>query len=49
MLIRDQFFDPTFIEAMSSEFREGLPMELQYSDDLVLIAKTEELLVGKIQ
>ena len=37
------------LEALSREFREGLPMELLYADDLVLMAETEELLVEKIQ
>ena len=32
------------LEALSREFREGLPMELLYSDDLVLISETKELL-----
>jgi len=36
------------LEALSGDFREGLPMELQYGDDLVLM-ETEELLVEKIQ
>ena len=34
------------LEALSREFREGLPMELLYVDDLVLIAETKELLQG---
>ena len=33
------------LEALSREFREGLPMELLYVDDLVLIAETKELLL----
>ena len=33
------------LEALSSEFRKGLPWELLYSDDLVLFAESEELLV----
>jgi hypothetical protein len=37
------------LEALSSEFREGLPVELLYADDLVLIAESEELLVRKIR
>ena len=37
------------LEALSREFREGLPMELLYADDLVLMAETEELLVEKIR
>ena len=32
------------LEALSREFREGLPMKLLYGDDLVLMAKSEELL-----
>ena len=36
------------LEAMSREFREGLPMELLYADDLVLVAETEELLMEKL-
>ena len=31
------------LEAMSREFREGLPMELLYADDLVLMAELEEV------
>ena len=27
------------LEALSREFREGLPMELLYADDLVLVAE----------
>ena len=37
------------LEALSREFREGLPMELLYVDDLVLVAKTEELLMEKLR
>ena len=37
------------LEALSREFREGLPMELLYADDLVLVAETEELLMGKLR
>ena len=36
------------LEALSREFREGLPMELLYADDLVLVAGTEELLMEKL-
>ena len=36
------------LEALSRKFRGGLPMELLYADDLVLMAETEELLVKKI-
>ena len=37
------------LEALSREFRESLPMELIYMDDLVLIAETEELLLEKLR
>src|SRR5260221_512039 len=37
------------LEALSKEFREGLPWELLYADDLALIAKSEEKLVEKIK
>ena len=37
------------LEALSREFREGLPMELLYVDDLVLIAETKELLLEKVR
>ena len=37
------------LEALSRRFREGLPFELLYADDLVLIAETEEELLGKIR
>ena len=30
------------LEALSRDFREGLPRELLYADDLVLMAETEE-------
>ena len=36
------------LEALSREFRAGLPMELLYADDLVLVAETLELLKEKI-
>ena len=36
------------LEALSREFRTGLPMELLYADDLVLMAETLELLKEKI-
>ena len=38
----------TVMEALSSEFRIGLPWELFYADDLCLPADTEEDLVVKI-
>ena len=37
------------LEALSREFRVGLSMELLYADDLVLIAKTKELLLEKVR
>jgi len=37
------------LEGLSREFWEGLPMELLYANDLVLMAGMEELLVEKIQ
>ena len=37
------------LEALSREFREGLPMELLYVDDLVLIAETKESLLEKVR
>ena len=37
------------MEAVSSEFRVGLPWELFYADDLCLLAETEEDLVVKIK
>jgi hypothetical protein len=37
------------LEALSRRFREGLPMELLYADDLVLMAETEQLVVEKLQ
>ena len=36
------------LEALSIEFREGLPIELLYADDLVLMAESEELLIQKL-
>jgi hypothetical protein len=36
------------LEALSREFREGLPWELLYADDLALLAESEELLIEKI-
>ena len=35
------------LEALSRKFTEGLPMELLYTDDFVLIAETNELLMEK--
>ena len=37
------------LEALSREFREGLPMELLYADDLDLVAEIEELLLEKLR
>ena len=37
------------MEALSKTFREGLPMELLYADDLVLMADSEELLMEKLR
>ena len=37
------------MEALSRTFREGLPMELLYADDLVLMADSEELLIEEIR
>ena len=37
------------LEALSRVFREGLPMELVYADDLVLMAESEELLMQKLR
>ena len=51
--IRAQFsahcYSLSVLEALSREFREGLPMELLYADDLVLIAETKELLLEKVR
>ena len=33
------------LEALSREFREDLPIELLYADDLVLIVETKKLLL----
>ena len=37
------------LEALSMELRVGLPMELLYADDLVLLAETEESLLVKLR
>ena len=37
------------MEALSRHFRGGLPLELLYADDLVLMAETEEDLVEKLK
>ena len=36
------------LEALSREFREGLPMELLYADDLVLMA-VGGIVIGKVE
>src|SRR5664279_590563 len=36
------------LEALSREFKEGLPMELLYADDLVLLADSIEELIEKL-
>jgi len=37
------------LEALSRKFRSGLPFELFYADDLVLLAETEDNLMAKIR
>ena len=37
------------LEALSREFRAGLPMEMLYVDDLVLMAESKELLMEKLR
>ena len=37
------------LEALSREFREGLPMELLSADDLVLMAESNNLLIEKLR
>ena len=37
------------LEVLSREFKIGLPMELRYADDLVLMAETEELLLERLR
>jgi hypothetical protein len=37
------------LEALSLHFRVGLPWELLYADDLVLLAESEEALVEKFR
>ena len=37
------------LEALSRHFRKGLPWELFYADDLVLLAESREILMEKIK
>ena len=37
------------LEALSREFREGLPWELLYANDLALMAETKEELLEKVE
>ena len=37
------------LDALSQNFRGGLPWELLYADDLVLVAESEESLLEKIR
>ena len=37
------------LEALSREFRQGVPWELLYADDLGLIAETEKELLEKVE
>ena len=37
------------LEALSREFRQGIPCELLYADDLGLIAETEKELLEKVE
>ena len=37
------------MEALSLEFREGLPMKLLYADNLILMAESREKLVERIK
>ena len=37
------------LEALSRHFRKGLPSELFYADDLVLLAESREILMEKIK
>ena len=36
------------MDVISKEFREGLPWELRYADDLVLMAESEQKLMAKM-
>jgi len=36
------------MKVISSEFRDALPWELLYADDLVVIAESEEELIKKL-
>ena len=37
------------LDSLSKEFREGLPCEFLYADDLVLLSALKTLLMGKIE
>jgi hypothetical protein len=37
------------LDTLSKKFRCGLPLELLYADDLILIAESEDLLTDKIR
>ena len=41
--------DDTIAVKLSREFREGLPMELLYADDLILMAESGELFMEKLR
>jgi len=52
VFIRDQHLVQYFVivlEALSKEFREGLPRRHLYADDLVMMVETKALLVEIIQ
>ena len=40
---------PIVLEALPRHFRKGLPCELFYADDLVLLAESREVLMEKIK
>ena len=39
----------TVLEALSTEFRSGVPWELLYADDLFLIAESEDKSMDKLR